>query len=164
MHWCFRQSLDGNKPVCSEEMLFENVNRRRTDGHRTDADRTAGRTLDDRRRAITIAHPEHMLSWAKNKWRRIRRIEPTRIVTEFRWGGNSRWETYRHPCQHTRRRLGQYTAAGQLLMPAGIYNLDTYKYMVMMVMNWELKTLTAQPWYNWTKTLFENHCHLNISH
>jgi len=49
--------LDGNKPVVSEEMSFENVNRRRTDRRRTDA----RRTLDNGRRAITKAHPEHML-------------------------------------------------------------------------------------------------------
>ena len=33
------------------------------DGRRTDA----GRRKDDGRRAITKAHPEHMLRWAKNK-------------------------------------------------------------------------------------------------
>ena len=47
MHWCFRQSLDGNKPVVSEEISFENVDRRRTDG-RTDAGRTDGRRTDGR--------------------------------------------------------------------------------------------------------------------
>ena len=35
MHRCFRQSLDGNKPVVSEEM-FENVNRRRPAGQPAD--------------------------------------------------------------------------------------------------------------------------------
>jgi len=45
--------------VVSEEMLFENVNGR-TDAGRTDADGD-GRTLDDGRSVITIAHPEHKL-------------------------------------------------------------------------------------------------------
>jgi len=44
------------KPVVSEEMLFENVNRRLLAGQ---PDR---QTQDDRQRAITKAHPEHMLS------------------------------------------------------------------------------------------------------
>jgi len=50
--------LIGIGPEVSEEVSFENVNRRLTPdaGHRTP---------DDGRRAITKAHPDHMLRWAK---------------------------------------------------------------------------------------------------
>ena len=80
MHWCFRQSLDGNKPVVSEEMSFENVNRRRTpDAGRTDG-RTpdAGRTMDDGRRAITKAHPEHTV--CSGELKRWKTAAPTYVI------------------------------------------------------------------------------------